>query len=89
MKSSPTVQWAMMYKICSVKYTELGKNYLKLVVPVHDIKEDERVEVQLHPFLAVSLDGGEWSALCLSCSSSSLTYKIKSPITEQLPRVNK
>lgn len=36
-------------------------------VPVHAMKAFKGVEVQLHPFLTSTLDGGEWSASCLGC----------------------
>jgi len=31
-------------------------------IPVYDIKVYRGVEVQLHSFLTLALDGGEWSA---------------------------
>jgi hypothetical protein len=67
-----------MYKMYSTEYTELTKNYLHPsiffeIFTVHAIQTDERVEVQLHSFLAVPLDEGEWSAfLSPSCSPSPL-----------------
>jgi hypothetical protein len=59
------------------------------IVTVHAIQTDERVEVQLHSFLAVPLDEGDWSALFPPVALHPPTCQSKSRNTEQLPAVNK
>jgi len=51
---------------CLIKYNVM-EMYLR---KHHTMKTYWRVEVQLHAFLTLALDVGEWSASCPSCFTS-------------------
>jgi hypothetical protein len=37
------------------------------VIPAYVVNTHRTMEVYLHTFLVLALDGAEWSALCLGC----------------------
>ena len=56
--------------MCSVWVGRKVKLNLSLcLIKYHFVKTPEGMEVQLHAFLTAALDGHEWSASRISCSS--------------------